>query len=127
MSEYTCMDMCTYKHMYLEVHAGSLTCKDSALLHRFFVLRPYNTVTGLLDFGAHKPWLQAPFASFILFSHVICGLSFVNLRMMNCVSLGNKEYFIVIVIIIVIHRSPVNSPYKGPVMQTLMFLWSGSA
>ena len=37
MSEYNCMDMCTYIHMYLEVHAGSLTCKDSALLHRFYI------------------------------------------------------------------------------------------
>ena len=26
-----------------------------------------------------------------------------------------------------IHRSPVNSPHKGPVMRTLMFLWCGSA
>ena len=25
-----------------------------------------------------------------------------------------------------IHRSPVNSPHKGPVMRTLMFLWYGS-
>ena len=26
-----------------------------------------------------------------------------------------------------IHRSPVNSPDKGPMMRTLMFLWCGSA
>ena len=99
LSEYICMGMCTYIHMYLKVHAGSLTCKDSALLHRFYVLHPWNTVTSLLDIGAHKPWLQAPFARFILFTHVICIIYFVNLLMMNCISLGNKEYFIVIVIV----------------------------
>ena len=40
MSEYSCMGICTYIHMYLKVHAGSLTCKDSALLHLFYVLHP---------------------------------------------------------------------------------------
>ena len=32
MSEYNCMGMCAYIHMYSKEHAGSLTCKDSALL-----------------------------------------------------------------------------------------------
>ena len=40
MSEYNCMGICTYIHMYLKVHAGSLTCKDSALLHRFLCSAP---------------------------------------------------------------------------------------
>ena len=40
MSEYNCMVICTYIHMYLKVHAGSLTCKDSALLHRFLCSAP---------------------------------------------------------------------------------------
>ena len=40
ISEYNCMSICTYIHMYLKVHAGSLTCKDSALLHRFLCSAP---------------------------------------------------------------------------------------
>ena len=102
MSEYNCMGMCTYIRMYLKVHAGSLTCKDSALLHRFYffctpkILRLLYLILGHISHD-FKP----PFAKFILFTHVICIISFVNLLMMNCISLGNKEYFIVIVIVIV--------------------------
>ena len=40
MSEYNFMGMCTHIHVYLKIHAGSLTGKDSALLHRFYVLHP---------------------------------------------------------------------------------------
>ena len=40
ISEYNCMSICTYIHMYLKVHADSLTCKDSALLHRFLCSAP---------------------------------------------------------------------------------------
>ena len=92
--------------MYIYTHVLEGTCRFSNL-QRFSTSAPFfmfctpkNTVTSLLDIGAHEPWLQAPFARFILFTHVICIISFVNLLMMNCISLGNKEYFIVIVIVI---------------------------
>ena len=91
-SEYNCMAMCTNIKMYFKVYAGSLTCKDSALLHRFCLFCTPKMLWLVYLVLGH---IQVPFARFILFIRVIYINSFVSLLMMNFILLCNKEYFII--------------------------------
>ena len=63
----------------------------------FIVLYSSNNLSGTMDIGPHKIRLQAPFVRFYIFhDNEICISLFMDT---NCILLGKKAYFIVIVIV----------------------------
>ena len=108
LSQYTAQTVCIFLgthciHVGIHGHERKRIYKlqDSALFYP--ALPNPNNLLGIIDIGAHKPlWLQAPFARFFYIPCILV-LPFlfstqVHLNM-NCISLGNKDYFIVIVIV----------------------------
>ena len=76
------------RYVYIYAHAlvGTcrfLNCKDSARLH-CFCFAPLNIMISLLDIGANKPRLEAPYARF---------LHFIPMPYFRCQFIVDKQYF----------------------------------
>ena len=128
--------MCKHAHVYAHVCHTRYICGYTYAWKNVFytgrapalctvsVLHSSNNLFGIIDIGAHKPlWLQAPF---IYFMYIIPATSvlYSSPLYMICMSLGNKDHFIVIVIAIVINGFSSTSVVKSCINKMWCFaMW----